>query len=178
MMVKIVFLICFLLIGLPEIRAQCGSGIISFPCNEGFEASDRGWVSGAVGSDWAWGSPSKPVISAAGGGTKCRKVGGLSGGPYINAEASWLQTPCFDFNAVQYPYIEFKLFWEMEQQFDGGSLKHSIDNGRTPDNNGKNDGFGPLGILATLTDYKFNDYNRWGDRCFHQSILLKNGMAR
>lgn len=66
-MVKIASLIFFLLIGLPEIKAQCGSGISTFPYNEGFEASDGGWVSGGVGNDWAWGTPSKPVISAAGG---------------------------------------------------------------------------------------------------------------
>jgi hypothetical protein len=58
---------------------------------KGFEASDGGWISGGAGNDWAWGTPSKPVISAAGGGTKCWIVGGLTGSSYTNAEASWLQ---------------------------------------------------------------------------------------
>ncbi|HMK27264.1 MAG TPA: hypothetical protein VK483_14630 [Chitinophagaceae bacterium] len=98
---KIVSIICSLLIGLAEMKAQCGSGIISFPYNEGFETSDGGWVSGGAGNDWAWGSPSKPVISTAGGGTKCWIVGGLTGSSYTNAEASWLQSPCFDFTSVQ-----------------------------------------------------------------------------
>ncbi|HEY6064053.1 MAG TPA: hypothetical protein VIV35_10620 [Chitinophagaceae bacterium] len=73
---------------MPEIKAQCGSGISIFPYNEGFEASDGGWVSGGVGNDWAWGTPNKPVISAAGSGTKCWIVGGLTGSSYTNAEAS------------------------------------------------------------------------------------------
>ena len=130
-MKQIAAIICFLLFGSPEIKAQCSSGISSFPYNEGFEVSDGGWVSGGAGNDWAWGSPSKPVISAAGGGTKCWIVGGLTVSSYTNAEASWLQSPCFDFTNVLYPYIELKVFWEMEQQFDGGSFQYSIDNGNT-----------------------------------------------
>lgn len=69
MMLKIAFIICLLFIGLPEIKARCGSGIIAFPYNEGFEASDGGWISGGAGNDWAWGTSSKPVISAVGGGS-------------------------------------------------------------------------------------------------------------
>jgi hypothetical protein len=114
-MLKIAIIICFLFLGLPETKAQCSSGITSFPYNEGFEASDGGWTSGGAGNDWIWGSPSKPVISSAGGGTKCWIIGGLTGSSYTNAEASWLQSPCFDFINVQNPYIEFKVFWEMEQ---------------------------------------------------------------
>lgn len=130
-MTKIISILCFLLIGLSEIKGQCGSGISIFPYNEGFEISDGGWTSGGSGNDWAWGTPNKPVISGAGSGTKCWIVGGLTGSSYTNAEASWLQSPCFDFTSVQYPYIEFKVFWEMEQQFDGGSFQYSLDNGST-----------------------------------------------
>ena len=42
-----------------------------------------------------------------------------------------MQSPCFDFTNVLYPYIEFNVFWEMEQLFDGESLQYSIDNGNT-----------------------------------------------
>jgi len=117
--------------GFTEIKAQCGSPIATFPYQEGFEATNGGWFSGGAGSDWTWGTPSKPVITGAGGGTKCWVIGGLTGSSYTNSEASWLQSPCFDFTVVQYPYIEFKVFWEMEQQFDGGGLQYSIDNGST-----------------------------------------------
>jgi gliding motility-associated-like protein len=161
-MIKITSILCFILIEWSGIRAQCGSGIINYPYNEGFEASDGGWISGGAGNDWAWGTPSKPVITAAGGGTKCWIVGGLTGNSYTNAEASWLQSPCFDFTSVQYPYIEFKVFWEMEQQFDGGSFQYSIDNGNTWANVGsvtdaKNClnsnwfNFSPINYLSPLT---------------------------
>jgi hypothetical protein len=122
MFTRLISLFCFLLIGLIQSKAQCPIGINSFPFIEGFETTNGGWVSGGTGNDWAWGTPAKPVISGAGGGTRSWVVGGLTGSSYTNGEASWLQSPCFDFTNLQYPYIEFKVFWEMEQQFDGASL--------------------------------------------------------
>lgn len=111
--------------------SQCTTPIAVFPYNEGFETTNGNWTSGGTGNDWAWGTPSKPVITAAGGGTKCWVVGGLSGSTYTDGEASFLRSPCFDFSALQYPYITFKVFWEMEQQFDGASLQYSLNNGGT-----------------------------------------------
>ncbi len=130
-MIRIAFILCLLFIERPGILAQCSSGISAYPYNENFETSDGGWVAGGSGNDWAWGTPSKPVISSAGGGTKCWIIGGLTGSTYTDAEASWLQSPCYDFTGVLYPYIEFKVFWEMEQQFDGGGFQYSTDNGST-----------------------------------------------
>jgi gliding motility-associated-like protein len=125
------FLVLWLFFSFSSIRAtaQCTGGISNFPYTEGFELTNGGWVSGGAGNDWAWGTPAKPVITAAGGGSKCWVIGGLTGTSYTNSEASWIQSPCFDFTNLQYPYIEFKVFWEMEQQFDGGSLQFSIDDG-------------------------------------------------
>ncbi len=111
--------------------SQCTGGINSFPYTEGFETSTGGWTTGGTGNDWAWGTLAKPVINAAGGGTKCWTTGGLTGGSYTNSEASWLQSPCFDFSALQYPFVSFKINWETEQQFDGASFQYSIDNGNT-----------------------------------------------
>ena len=51
MRLKIASVIYFVLVGLPEIKAQYGFGIISFPYNEVFEASDGGWISGDAGND-------------------------------------------------------------------------------------------------------------------------------
>ncbi len=131
MMTRLVYLFCCFLLGSADIKAQCSSAINSFPYSESFETTDGGWISGGVGNDWAWGAPSKPVISAAGGGVKCWVVGGLTGSSYTNSEASWLQSPCFDFTNLISPYIEFKIFWESEQRFDGASFQYSADNGIT-----------------------------------------------
>lgn len=105
------------------------SFITTYPYNEGFETSAGGWFAGGAASDWAWGTPSKPVIAGAGGGSRCWITGGLTGSLYNNSEASWLQSPCFDFTSLQYPYITFKVVWETEQRFDGANLQYSINNG-------------------------------------------------
>lgn len=126
---QFVFIFFLLFIGYNGLRAQCTGGIAAFPYTENFETSDGGWVSGGFGNDWAWGTPNKPVITGAGSGTKCWITGGLTGSSYTASEASFLVSPCFDFTGVQYPYIEFKVFWETEQRFDGGGFQYSLDNG-------------------------------------------------
>jgi gliding motility-associated-like protein len=112
--------------------AQCATPINTFPYTEGFEASNGSWTTGGTASDWAWGTPNKPVITgAANGSTKCWIVGGLTGIAYNNGERSWLQSPCFDFTTVQHPYISFSVFWEMEQRFDGAGFQYSTNLGAT-----------------------------------------------
>ena len=59
--------------------AQCASPIATFPYNEDFEITNGAWTPGGTGSDWAWGTPTKPVITGAGSGTKCWVIGGLTG---------------------------------------------------------------------------------------------------
>jgi gliding motility-associated-like protein len=111
-------------------HAQCTTPINIFPYTEGFETTNGNWITGGTASDWAWGTPTKPVITgAANSSTKCWIVGGLSGSSYNNGERSWLQSPCFDFTAVQHPYISFSVFWEMEQRFDGAGFQYSTNLG-------------------------------------------------
>jgi gliding motility-associated-like protein len=114
-----------------KLNAQCGTPISVFPYNEGFETTNGGWTTGGTLSDWAWGTPAKTVITGAANGTKCWIVGGLTGSSYNDAEASWLQSPCFNFTALQYPYISFYVFWEMERRFDGAGFQYSTDLGAT-----------------------------------------------
>ena len=141
--------------------AQCGSPIAVFPYTEGFEASNGGWITGGALSDWAWGTPLKPVITGAASGTKCWVVGGLTGSRYNDGEASWLQSPCFDFTGLQYPYISFNVFWEMERKFDGANFQYSTNLGVSWTNVGSlsepasclNDNwfnFSPITYLSTL----------------------------
>lgn len=120
-----------LLQGYNTVIAQCTNPINNFPYLQNFETTDGAWFSGGTGSDWAWGTPSKPVIQTAGSGSRCWIIGGLTGSSYTNGEASWLQSPCFNFTNLRFPYISMKLFWEMERQFDGASFQYSIDNGTT-----------------------------------------------
>ena len=117
--------------------AQCGTVITSFPYNEDFEISNGGWFSGGISSDWAWGTPSKPVIKNAFSGQKCWITGGLTASSYADNERSWLQSPCFDFTSLQHPYISFEVFWETEQKYDGAAFQYSLDGGLSWLNTGR-----------------------------------------
>lgn len=110
-------------------QAQCTSPISTFPYNETFEANNGNWFSGGNFSDWAWGSPTKPVINSSGSGTRCWVTGGLTGSSYSNNAFSWLQSPCFDLSTLANPQISFRVFWETELQFDGANLQYSLDDG-------------------------------------------------
>ena len=108
---------------------NCTLTINSFPYTEKFESSDGSWVPGGILPDWAWGIPSKAVITAAGEGAKCWLTGGLSSSAYMAGENSWLESPCFNFTSLLIPQIKFKVFWETEKKYDGASVVYSIDGG-------------------------------------------------
>jgi hypothetical protein len=121
---------CLLALAAAASRGQCPTTISAFPYQEGFEAS-AAWTSGGTGNDWAWGTPAKPVITGAGGGTKSWIVGGLTTSNYSPGEQSWLESPCFDFSALPFPFISFKLFWECERVYDGLGFQYSLNQGAT-----------------------------------------------
>jgi len=124
--------------------------ISTFPYSEGFETA-ASWVSGGTGNDWAWGTPTHPLINSAGGGAKCWCVGGLSGTFYNNNEQSYLESPCFDFTTLNNPRISFKIFWEVERTHDGMTFQYSTDGGSTYSNVGS---FGEP--QDCITSYWFN----------------------
>ncbi|MBL0146163.1 MAG: gliding motility-associated C-terminal domain-containing protein [Chitinophagaceae bacterium] len=109
----------------------CTGVLNTFPYTEDFEINNGNWTTGGTASDWAWGTPIKTIINAAGTGTKCWITGGLSNTTYNSNENAWLMSPCFDFTTLQFPEISFKLFWETEQKFDGASFQYSTDEGNT-----------------------------------------------
>src|SRR2546430_1055366 len=78
--------------------AQCSSQVFTFPYHEDFESTDGNWIPSGTLSDWAWGTPSKPVITGAASGQKCWIAGGLTGSHYNDGESSFIQSPCFDFS--------------------------------------------------------------------------------
>lgn len=116
-------------------QGQCGVPIATFPYQEDFEAGPA-WTAGGTSSDWAWGTPAHPTINSAGGGLNSWCVGGLTGSFYSLGQQSWLESPCFDFSNLQYPWISFQLFWEVERQYDGLVLQYSLNGGTTYQNVG------------------------------------------
>jgi hypothetical protein len=126
------FYFVFIVIWFPAfggVRAQCVSPINSFPFTEYFETTNGGWTVGGNAPDWAWGSPSKTVITAAGQGSKCWVVGNLTGNSYNPNELSWLQSPCFNISSLMNPRVTFLVFWDSERSFDGALLEYSTDGG-------------------------------------------------
>lgn len=106
------------------LQGQC---INTFPYTEDFEANNGNWVSGGTGNDWAWGQVSKSYIQQAASGNNCWVVGGLTNSFYNFNERSYLQSPCFNLNGLQSPYISFSVFWDTENTYDGGNLQYSTD---------------------------------------------------
>ena len=120
-----------ILLGMPAmLSAQCGAPISNFPYMEGFETGPA-WTPGGQASDWAWGTPAKPLINGAGGGQNSWVIGGLTGSAYNDGQQSWLESPCFDLSALAYPWLSFKIFWETERLYDGLGFQYSLDEGTT-----------------------------------------------
>lgn len=122
------FLFFLLLTLSSRVDAQC---ISAFPYTEDFEGAVSPWTSGGLNSDWTLGNPSKSNISSAGSGVQCWITGGLTSGPYNGGQKSWLQSPCFDFSGISYPYVSFLIYWDTERQYDGGNFQYSLDTGAT-----------------------------------------------
>lgn len=108
-----------------NIYSQC---ISTFPNTQDFESA-AAWTTGGSNNDWAWGTPSKSTINSAGGGSKCWITGGLSPGAYNGGQQSYIESPCYNFSSLIAPVVSFKIFWETEFQYDGGSLQYSINGG-------------------------------------------------
>jgi gliding motility-associated-like protein len=116
----------------------CAVTINTFPYAEDFEAGAGNWTTGGVNNDWVRGAPSKPIINAAGSGTNCWITGGLSVSFYQFGERSWVESPCFDFSSLDFPVVSFQIFWETENQYDGGNFQYSLNGGMTWINVGTN----------------------------------------
>jgi gliding motility-associated-like protein len=111
--------------------AQCSTTISSFPYHEDFEAGQGNWTTGGNNNDWAFGTPSKNIITSAASGTKCWIVGKLTGNFYNFGENSWLMSPCYDFTSIVNPVISFSIFWETERKYDGATFQYSVNGGST-----------------------------------------------
>lgn len=122
-------LIALFSFGTSSLLAQCSAIINTYPYRESFETGTANWVSLGTNNDWAWGSPTKPTINAAGDGTKCWIAGGLTASFYNYGEKSWVQSPCFDLTTIDKPFISFILFWDTEYIYDGVNIQYSVNGG-------------------------------------------------
>jgi hypothetical protein len=147
----------FLLYLLPTYGlAQCGdtlnclTTVSTFPYFEDFENGPGGWYHAPIDSlypnppqvpspapytggtvvrdTWTFGRPQKTHISQAASGDSCW-VNGLLSANYTLREHACLLSPCFDFSALNHPFVSFNINYDTETRVDGAVLQVSLDGG-------------------------------------------------
>jgi gliding motility-associated-like protein len=113
------------LVGSGAAKAQC---ISVFPYAENFNGSTTQWFSGGINSDWHRVVAAKTYIAST---TKCWLIANSTDTTYNTNQRSWVQSPCFDFSNVQYPYVQFDYNFECHSSQDGATFQYSLNNGAT-----------------------------------------------
>ncbi|MDC1452418.1 T9SS type A sorting domain-containing protein [Vicingaceae bacterium] len=103
--------------------------ITSYPYSEGFESGNGAWVSGGVNSTWAVGIPSGTIINSAANGLNAYVTNPT--GDYLNGDASFVLSPCFDFSSLNAPQIKMNIWYDSESSWDGAVLQMTINDGIT-----------------------------------------------
>ena len=90
--------------------------VTAYPYLEGFESGDGGWYAEGINNSWQWGTPVKPVINKAAGGSK----GWFTSlaGDYNDNELSYLYSPCFDLSGLSNPVLSFSHIFQTEDDCD------------------------------------------------------------
>lgn len=107
----------------------CSDYITSFPFYEDFEDGNSGWTAGGTDPSWELGAPSNTIISSASSGVNAW-VTDLDG-DYNNNEASYLESPCFDFSLLSEPMINLDIWYNTDGNNDGAALLASRDGGKS-----------------------------------------------
>ena len=94
-----------------------------------FEVWNGGWTVGGQGPSWEFGTPNKLGIPSAASGQNAW-VTSLEGAYNAN-EFSFLESPCFDFSEeTEDPAFQCSLYRNLPENFDGGWLEMSTDDGQ------------------------------------------------
>lgn len=105
-----------------------------FPYVEDWESGDQnGWLVTGGSSTWELGFPDGPAINTPPVATPTSQYSWATGltALYNNGEMSYLESPCFDLTSLVLPYLEFDLWWETEDFWDGMQLQYTTDGGAT-----------------------------------------------
>ena len=102
---------------------------IAPPYTENFNTSDGLWTAYGENSSWQWATLLGEVIYNTQDGNK--GWGTNPTGSYNSMEASWLESPCFNFSNTETPVFEFYLNTHTPENMDGVSLQYSIDEGNS-----------------------------------------------
>ena len=96
--------------------------ISDFPYFEDFESGNSGWRAGGVNSSWQLGNPAGPTINTTSSGSDAW-VTNLAGDYNLN-EISYVTSPRFNLSGLNYPKIEFNIWWDAEGFYDGANFQY------------------------------------------------------
>ncbi|NQU80596.1 MAG: immunoglobulin domain-containing protein, partial [Bacteroidetes bacterium] len=96
--------------------------ISSFPYSEDFESGSGSWRTGGSNSSWQLGNPAGPTINSATSGSTVW-VTNLTGN-YNPDEVSYIISPRFNLSGLNYPKIEFNIWWDAEGFYDGANFQY------------------------------------------------------
>ena len=100
---------------------------ITPPYTENFNTSDGLWTAYGENSSWQWATLQGDIIYNS---QEDNKAWGTNpNGFYNSLEASWLESPCFNFTHTETPVFEFWLNTHTPENMDGLNLQYSIDEG-------------------------------------------------
>lgn len=103
--------------------AITGGPIISgFPYSEDFESGNGGWYTGGANSSWQYGTPTGSTINLAASGNNVW-VTSLPG-DYNPDEISYVISQRFNLSGLNYPKIEFNIWWDAEGFYDGANFQY------------------------------------------------------
>jgi len=100
----------------------------SFPYLDDFEGAQE-WIVGGTTTSWQLGYPSDSIINNAFSGNNAW-ITNLTGN-YNNNENGYVESPCFDFTALDTPVVQLAINYNTESCCDGGYIQVSIDDGAT-----------------------------------------------
>jgi hypothetical protein len=107
----------------------CSNYFNSYPYLEGFEDGANGWSTGGTDPSWELGTPSNIIISSASSGENAW-VTDLDG-DHNNNEASYIESPCFNFSQLSTPTIDLDIWYNTDGNNDGAALLATKDGGGT-----------------------------------------------
>ncbi|MBW6478441.1 MAG: T9SS type A sorting domain-containing protein [Bacteroidales bacterium] len=100
---------------------------ISPPYTENFNTNDGLWTAYGENSSWQWGTLQGEIINNTQEGNKA--WGTNRTGSYNSLEASWVESPCFNFSETETPVMEFYLNTHTPENMDGIGIQYSLDEG-------------------------------------------------
>ncbi|MFZ1634003.1 MAG: GEVED domain-containing protein [Chitinophagales bacterium] len=124
--------------------------ITTYPYYQNFEEGEAGWMAGGSLSTWELGDPAGFAIIGAPPATPgSLKSWTTELDDYYNLnEKSWVESPCYDFSSLSFPFMEFDLNYDIQLYDDGAKVQYSTDGG---------DSWSDLGSLGTGENWYQHD---------------------